>query len=479
MMEANISMEMDEIDFERFLSTSFNITSNVTAQFVNITSNVTEPFPHRHYVTPMSVIVALISSLLCVSGFFGNIIIAAIIIVRKKMQTTTNWFILNLTICDLLIICTSIPMTLVHHFSAYVNFPFGEFGCKYAIMPVLEHFASVSVLTHTAISFARYTVISGSSFRGYIKPRFVGFIIFLIWSLSFIMLSATLMGILGYFEFYTDDHGRSYCNLHWVTRERQYIYRTTVFLLTYVIPMMMTGKSYYTIHTVVRDSLNRVNSLLTESMLRSRSRTLNQMNRTLTVMYTTFAMCTLPFQVFFCLFDFGVLAKVETNFIIFDVFLVLFYAQILSNPFVLLYVGDEYRKELRRARRTFIPKVNKWSKKMEGSINQMYRRQENELTSNFDLDESCTEAPSPAKDVHVANNTLCVPTDQHRKPRTISLKNLQSKVGKENSSNVHLPTNGIAKNKNLQNEGKDATQSEPTFLHENCDSNTKQYESAF
>ena len=141
------------------------------------------------------------------------------------MRTTTNCFILNLTICDLFVICTSIPLTVLHHFSAYVNFPFGKIGCKYAVMPVLEHFAGVSVLTHTAICFARYAVISRSSLRKFLKPRFVWLIIFLIWLLSFLVLSATLMGFLGYFEYVESEDGRTYCFLQWVTKERQCAYR--------------------------------------------------------------------------------------------------------------------------------------------------------------------------------------------------------------------------------------------------------------
>ena len=362
--------------------TPHEILSNttITATTFNI-SPTTQP-PNLNVITPMSIVVAVVSSLLCASGFLGNIIIATVIVKRRKMQTPTNWFILNLTICDLFIICISIPLTLVQ---SLISFPFGRVGCEYLIMPVLEHFASVSVLTHTAISFARYTVIKRSASRGDMKGRCVGFVIFLIWLLSFLVLSGTLMGILGYFEFFTDVHGRSYCSLRWVTRERRYVYRITVFLLTYVIPMLMTGKSYYTIHTVVRDSFRRVNSLLTESMLRTRSRKLYQMNRTLTVMYTTFAVLTLPFHIFLCLFDFGVVEISATNFIIFDVFLILFYAQILSNPFVLLYVGDDYRKELRYVRVccfTVIPRsVHRWSTKIEGSFTQFYSRQASQFNT--------------------------------------------------------------------------------------------------
>ena len=312
-------------------------------------ANFTTTGVKEQVIGSTATLVTVVATLLCVSGFLGNTIIAAIIVKRKKMQTSTNWFIFNLTISDLAIITTTIPFTLIHHLNS-ATFPFGRIGCKYVVMPVLEHFASVSVLTHTAISCAQYTVISQSMLRRFIRTSHVSMTIALIWLVSFLLLSATLMGFLGYFDLKVSvNTGKVICKLYWVSDYHRHAYRITVFILTYVLPMLLTGVSYYKIHAVVRDSLKRVNSLLTEAMLRSRSQKLHEMNTTLTVMYTTFALLTLPLQVFFCLREFGCLKSFpkEYLYIIFDVFLLLFYAQILTNPFVLLYVGDEYRKEFR------------------------------------------------------------------------------------------------------------------------------------
>ena len=349
-------------------------------------SNATKPTA----TTPMWVIFTVTSSVLSISGLLGNIAISTIIVKRKKMQTPTNWFIFNLSLCDLIIITTTIPFTLIHHPNA-ADFPFGVIGCKYLVMPVLEHFTGVSVLTHTAISLTRYIVIARSRLQTYINAKSVGAMIAAIWLMSFLVLSGSLMGFLGHFELCTFNNTGSLvhrCHLVWVSVERQYIYRSVAFTMTYLFPMLLTGLCYYKIHVVVRDSLGRVNSLLTETMLRKRNQKLRAMNVTLTVMYVNFAVLTLPLQILFCIKDFDSSHVVDINMVTVDVCFLLFYAQILSNPFSLLYAGEEYRKELRHIRVccfSMLPRVRKWSRKIEGSFSRLYRRQTSEFTSEVDM----------------------------------------------------------------------------------------------
>ena len=364
-----------------------------------------------------STIVTVVSSVLCAFGFLGNVTIATIIVRRKKMQTPTNWFIFNLTICDLVISTTTIPSTLI--ISDAVTFPFGQIGCEYLVMPVFEHFASVSVLTHTAISFAQYTAISRSVLQRFIRAKFVATTIVIIWLVSFLVLSVTMMGPLGYFELVSSNSTTDvtseltlngtvqlhrnltrstienfHCRRGWVSNNHKYAYRIIVFTLTYVLPMLLTGFSYYKIHVVVRDSLNRVNSLLTEAMLRNRSRKLHQMNTALTAMYAAFAFLTLPLQVFYCLREFGFLKN--TPIYIIDLFIVLFYSQILSNPFVLLYAGNEYRKELRYVLFCCFSVLPRVQSTITGSFRKLYRQQTTE-TADVNLEDICS-LPSPKTD---------------------------------------------------------------------------------
>ena len=138
--------------------------------------NMTTPPPTQHPIitheglATESIILAVVCTLICVPGFIANVVIAAVIVKVKRMQTTTNWLVFNLTIADLTIICITIPYTQIN---PHISWPFGVWGCKYLIMPTIEHFASVCVLTHTAISLARYANIRHPRLEEVVTPNVV------------------------------------------------------------------------------------------------------------------------------------------------------------------------------------------------------------------------------------------------------------------------------------------------------------------
>lgn len=358
------------------------MTSTTTNASSAVNMNTTTSFMNGTLHLPTSTIILfVISFAICISGFLGNITIAAIILRCKKMQTATNWFVFNLAVCDLAIVIITIPFNNVHQF---INWPFGLIGCQYLVMPLMEHLACVCVLTHTAISLVRYTIISRGGIRGIISVRFARIVICLIWLISVLVLSAPLMGFLGRFDLHTSGDSVQ-CRLTWLSDSKRKVYRVGVFIITYVIPMVITGYSYCKIHFLVRSSLRNVNSLLTETMLQRRRQKARQMDTTLMRMYAMFAIITLPLQLFVFLFDFDMIptdTKVDLR-LVFDLLMNLFYTQILSNPLVLLYMGDEYRKQMRHLQLCccfFVPRIRKLSKKLEGSFRHFYSSRRTEFS---------------------------------------------------------------------------------------------------
>lgn len=262
------------------------------------------------------------------------------------MQTPTNWFVFNLAVCDVIIVLFPIPYVVLDQ---YIEWPFKMIGCKYLVMPTMEMFAGVCVLTHTAISFARYAVISKIKVNMALGGRrLTKIFICLIWCLCFLILSVTIMG-----EFEMDENEKK-CMMKWSSDEKQQVYRISVLLLIYVGPMLLTGYSYYKIHNIVDKSFHHVDGFLPYDMLISRRRKKQQMDRMLTVMYFMFAITTLPYHVLMLLWDFKQIEINDDNVHVIrnTYYLVLnvFYVQILTNPCVLLYMGDEYKKELRKLR---------------------------------------------------------------------------------------------------------------------------------
>ena len=342
--------------------------------------------------TYISIVLIIISTLLCIGGLVGNLFLAVLIRTVKEMETPTNWLVFNLAIADLAIVFITIPYNLIN---PYISWPFGSLGCKYLIMPTMEHFASVCVLTHTAISLARYVNISQP--QEVVTINAAKSIIFLIWLVSFLVLSATLMGFLGEFKLKTGVDDQLVCVLVWKSKLKQkvmhfalnkssklfiesahyviirtsfylgpnavlsiqivnfytisitQVYRICVFTLTHLIPLVATAFSYYKIHLVVKSSLRNVHSHLTRSHLMNRRRCTRHLNTTLMMMFAMFTLITSPLQFFMLFHEFHLFHKTSphTSLCMFNILLTLFYAQILSNPIILLYKGKQYRDALK------------------------------------------------------------------------------------------------------------------------------------
>ena len=237
----------------------------------------------------------------------------------------------------------TIPYDLVDQL---IDWPFGNVGCKYLVMPIMEHFAAVCVLTHTAVAVARYVIIrSVGTVYKIVSTKNVRFAICIIWLVSFLVLSTTLMGLLGEFRL-GHRNGKLVCTLMWISKRRQRIYRICVFILTYVIPTIMTGFSYYQIHKVVTRNMQSVDGHLPPDVLTSRRKKSHRMNKTFMTMFILITLTTFPLQLFMFLYDFNFLPMYQRIRITFDIFLILFYTQVIINPFVLFYMGQEYRKEI-------------------------------------------------------------------------------------------------------------------------------------
>ena len=282
-----------------------------------------------------------------VGGFIGNVFIAIIIYRRKKMQTITNLFVFNLAVSDLAIVLIVIPTANI---LPYVNSPFGELGCRYFVYPILEHFAGVCVFTHTLLSLARCLIVNSGRNIQNVKKKHVIAIILGIWAVALLIFSVPLMGIVGHFQMEVTPANLVQCHLSWVSVERKLAFMIVLFLLTYVTPMVVTGVSYTKIHIAVSKSIKNLYGHISDTMLSSRRRKSRQMDRLLMTMYLMFGITTLPLQVLYLMSGVGLIpSSFSSSFggkVMFALFLALFYAQVVSNPLVLFYMGEEYRREL-------------------------------------------------------------------------------------------------------------------------------------
>ena len=89
---------------------------------------------------------------LVITSDVSNLIVIWIILSHRSMRKVTNYFIVNLSLSDLLLTTFNVPTAF--YYTTQGNWPFGSIYCKFwNFMAVAS--MSVSVFTLTAIAFDR------------------------------------------------------------------------------------------------------------------------------------------------------------------------------------------------------------------------------------------------------------------------------------------------------------------------------------
>ncbi|KAL1378052.1 hypothetical protein pipiens_000569, partial [Culex pipiens pipiens] len=119
------------------------------------------------YIRATSMVFCII--IMCL-GVIGNIMVPIVILKTKDMRNSTNIFLTNLSIADLLVLLVCTPTVLVEVNSPPEVWVLGEEMCK--AVPFVElTVAHASVLTILAISFERYYAICEPLKAGYVCTK--------------------------------------------------------------------------------------------------------------------------------------------------------------------------------------------------------------------------------------------------------------------------------------------------------------------
>lgn len=102
---------------------------------------------------PISIIYIIIFTL----GFFGNVILLWVILVNRSFHTPINYYLVNLSVSDLLILVLGLPHDLYMMWNRY-PYPFEEGICQLRAF-LAEASMISSVLTITVLTIERYIAI--------------------------------------------------------------------------------------------------------------------------------------------------------------------------------------------------------------------------------------------------------------------------------------------------------------------------------
>lgn len=199
----------------------------------------------------------LIFGLIFALGVLGNSLVITVLAQRKPGQhrSTTNIFILNLSVADLSYLLFCIPFqSTVYMLPTWI---LGAFICKF-----IHYFFTVSMLvsifTLSAMSVDRYIAIvhcrKSSSIR-VSKHALIG--VMVIWVLSFAMATPV-----AYYQSIVESEDNStFCWEVWPDPNRRKIYVMCTFVFGYVLPLILISFCYAKVGLCIHSSFFHKNSM--------------------------------------------------------------------------------------------------------------------------------------------------------------------------------------------------------------------------
>ena len=234
-------------------------------------------------------IVPILFSLVVLIGCFGNSLVIVVVLKNKDFfRTTTNMFILNLSIADLLFLVFCVPFHAIIYTS--LNWPFGEAMCK--LVHLIQYASMVaSIFTLVCMSVDRYLAVVYPLQTKHIRRPIIALgASVAIWIMA--VAIAAPWPVFYKTRVYDDlgPHPVVVCADDWGhLRKDRSIYFLVLFLLTYALPLMAIAVlSTLMVHSIWKHPIPECPSL--EETLRQR----RHVTRLVIVVVVTFFLCWFP-----------------------------------------------------------------------------------------------------------------------------------------------------------------------------------------
>ncbi|XP_038642057.1 7 transmembrane receptor domain-containing protein [Scyliorhinus canicula] len=274
----------------------------------------------------------------------GNVFLVGSIIGDKKLHNATNFFIGNLSVTDLLMCLTCVPLTLSYAFELR-GWLFGRFMCHFVSL-MQSAMVYVSVLSLTAIAVDRYIVVA-YPIRQRVTLSCCALIVGGIWALSLALASPASI-YATYVELKVTGNDVNICEEFWRGMETERLaYSCVVILVSYMIPLLAVTISYcaITVHLKRRN----VPGAVEQNQVRW-NRKKRKTFFLLVISVVTFAICWMPLQILNLIRDLDVdFTIIDTRYI--NVVQVSCHWVAMSsscyNPFIYASLHRKFRLQLR------------------------------------------------------------------------------------------------------------------------------------
>nr|XP_033803529.1 substance-P receptor [Geotrypetes seraphini]XP_033803530.1 substance-P receptor [Geotrypetes seraphini] len=278
---------------------------------------------------------AVAYSLIVLVSVVGNIIVIWIILAHKRMRTVTNYFLVNLAFAEASMAAfnTVVNFTYAIHNDWY----YGLVYCKFHnFFPISAVFASIYSMT--AIALDRYMAIIHP-----LQPRLSAtatkVVICVIWVLAFLLAFPQ-----GYYAITENMTYRVVCYVEWPednTHVYQKTYQICVTVLIYFLPLLVIGCAYTVVgitlwaSEIPGDSSDRYHEQVTAK---------RKVVKMMIVVVCTFAVCWLPFHIYFLLQHFHPsLYQLKIIQQIYLAIMLLAMSSTMYNPIIYCCLNDRFR----------------------------------------------------------------------------------------------------------------------------------------
>ncbi|XP_011153764.1 tachykinin-like peptides receptor 86C isoform X2 [Harpegnathos saltator] len=285
---------------------------------------------------------SLIYTIIVLVAIGGNSIVMWIVLAHRRMRTITNYFLVNLSVADLMMSSLNCGFNFI--FLVNSDWPFGAVYCT--INNFVAHVTvASSVFTLVVISFDRYMAIMHPLKHRMSRKRTIITLIF-IWGISSALAIPCLLYSTTTSRRYSNGTSRVSCYLLWpdggyLHSKTEYTYNLLFLAVTYLIPMTVMIVCYGLMgrELCCSRSIGEVTHNQRESMKSKR-----KVVKMFGVVVTIFAVCWLPYQGFF-IFVYHHRHFAESSYVqhVFLSFYWLAMSNSMVNPIIYYWMNNRFR----------------------------------------------------------------------------------------------------------------------------------------
>lgn len=225
-----------------------------------------------------------------VLGLLGNFLVIIIVAARRERRTANDIFILNLAISDLMYLFVCLP-TNVYMMFADIQY---DLYCRF-IWPLMTVIVNLSIFTLTSMAVFRCHVIL-NPFKPEMRHRYVFLWILGIWLLGLILVIPLMLVTKATLA---EPQG---CKEVWPSLKYRQAYTASLFVLQFLLPLTIIAVAYMRIGLdLVRQARHQVPDHMANQERRKENM---QVIKTLATIVILFAICMLPAQLAWLLYDF-------------------------------------------------------------------------------------------------------------------------------------------------------------------------------